>query len=141
MARPTDHPRHAASGSREVEKGRRFVLQALHEGAAVREQLHQRQGQVPSAAGVRMLRRICGAIAVAALLLEPSSIRADVDDCREAIRALKSARSDIASAFKTYGSCVANSDGHDDCSSEFGSLRSAQDDFESAVSSYEGECS
>jgi hypothetical protein len=31
------------------------VLQALHEGPAVREFLHQRQGQVPPAAGVRML--------------------------------------------------------------------------------------
>jgi hypothetical protein len=45
------------------------VLQALQQGAAVREQLHQRQRQVPQAAGVCMLKRslvrLSSAVAVA----------------------------------------------------------------------------
>lgn len=74
-------------------------------------------------------------------VLWPATIRADVEECREAIRSFKSARSDIADSLRRYANCVSGSDGHDDCSSEFNSLRSAQDDFEEAVSSYESECS
>jgi hypothetical protein len=110
----------------------------------VRKHMHQRQGEVPSTTGVRMLRRptrAMAALSALVTLMSPVTLRADVEDCRDAIQSFKSARSDIASALQSYVSCVSGSDGHDDCSSEFGTLNSAQDDFESAVSSYEGECS
>lgn len=110
----------------------------------MRKHLHQREGEVPSAAGMRMLRqsaRAMAALSTIVALTSPATLRADVEDCRNAIQTFKSARSDIASALQSYVSCVSGSDGHDDCSSEFGTLTSAQDDFETAVSSYEGECS
>ena len=86
-----------------------------------------------------MKRSVLPAICIAILL--PVVVHADVEDCREAIRAFKSARSDIFDSLKRYANCVAGSDGHDDCSSEFSSIRSAHDDFENAVSSYGSECS
>ena len=98
-----------------------------------------------TAAGVCVLGggalRLVAAMAVCLAFAAPSSLRANVSDCRDAISAFNSARSEIASAFRTYGSCVSGSDGHDDCSSEFSTLHSAQDEFESAVSTYESECS
>jgi hypothetical protein len=90
---------------------------------------------------MRMLRRaISAVVALTLVAMFPPAILADVDSCREAIRQFKSARADIASAFRTYGNCVSGSDGTEDCSSEFGQLRLAQDDFESAVSSYQSDC-
>lgn len=73
-------------------------------------------------------------------LASPGALRADVEDCRDAISSFKSARSDIAGALQAYVACVSSSNGHDDCSSEFDTLRSAQDDFESAVSNYDSNC-
>jgi hypothetical protein len=67
-------------------------------------------------------------------------VRAGVRDCRDAISSFRSARSDVATAVRTYATCIADSDGHDDCSSEFSTLQSAHDDFESAVASYQSDC-
>ena len=83
------------------------------------------------------MRRV---LAVCLLLLVGAPARADIGDCRDAMGGLRSARSDIASALKTYTSCIAKSDGHEDCSFPFSTLQSAQDDFESAVSEYELDC-
>ena len=110
----------------------------------MRQHLHQLQGQVQEPAGVRMLRRlarIAVAVGMVAALSFSGALRADVEDCRDAISAFKSARSGIAGALQAYVACVTGSDGDDDCSVEFGALSSAQDDFESAVSNYEGDCS
>lgn len=85
--------------------------------------------------------RLVVALGMIAALSCPVALRADVEDCRDAIRSFKSARSDIAGALQAYMACVSSSDGHDDCSSEFGALRSAQDDLEDAVASYGSDCS
>jgi hypothetical protein len=87
----------------------------------------------------RVSRLVMALVLVAAM--PSTALRADVDDCREAIRAFKSAREEIATTVRAYANCVAGSDGHDDCSSEFDALKSAHDDFESGVSQYASECS
>jgi len=80
---------------------------------------------------------ICGL----ALAIASSVAAADPSECREAINAYDSARSDVSDALRAYAHCIADSQGHDDCSSEFSRLHSAHDDFESAVSQYETACS
>ena len=92
---------------------------------------------------VLVLYRRAARIALALLItaVPSAAIRADVDDCREAIRAFKSARAEIASNVQAYVDCVSGSDGHDNCSSEFETLKSAHDEFEDGVSKYESECS
>jgi hypothetical protein len=58
-----------------------------------------------------MLKKLLQTATLATLVIAiPFAIKADVEDCREAIRAFKSAGSDIADAFRTYGQCVSNSD-------------------------------
>jgi hypothetical protein len=75
------------------------------------------------------------------LALYGNVARSDTDECRDALDHYNSARSDVSSALRQYGRCVADSKGHDDCSVEFSTLHSAQDDFESAVSEYQDKCS
>jgi uncharacterized protein YfcZ (UPF0381/DUF406 family) len=79
-------------------------------------------------------------LAILAAVFAIIEVRADPDDCREAVDQFKSARSEVSDALQSYASCVSGSDGHEDCSSEFSTVNSTQSDFESAVSSYEGDC-
>jgi hypothetical protein len=69
-----------------------------------------------------------------------SAVRADPEECREAINQYNTAKSDVSDALRAYANCVSDSQGHDDCSSEFSTLQSAHSDFESAVSAYESDC-
>ncbi len=85
-------------------------------------------------------KRYIAVLLIMLLICAPSAIWADVESCRGAIRSFKSAKVDIASAYRAYGNCVSSSDGQEDCSSEFRNLKSAQDDFEEAVSSYQTDC-
>ena len=79
--------------------------------------------------------------ATLALLLSGSPLRADPEECQNAIQSYNSALDDLTTALRSYTTCVDDSQGHDDCSIEFSRVRSVQDDFESAVSSYESDCS
>jgi hypothetical protein len=80
---------------------------------------------------------VCG---IALLVSSDRVIRADPENCRDAVDQYRSAKIEVFDAVKTYASCIRDDDGHDDCSTEFSSLQSEQDDFESAVSEYESEC-
>jgi hypothetical protein len=63
----------------------------------------------------------------------PEDCRAAIDDYDEALR-------DVASALRSYSSCVSGSRGKDDCSLEFLRVRSAQSDFEDAVQHVRRDC-
>ena len=80
-------------------------------------------------------------LASLAIVMACERTTADTESCRNAIEEFDNARSGIVASFRSYGSCISSSDGHDDCSSEFSQLQSNQDHFESAVSDYEGDCS
>jgi hypothetical protein len=56
------------------------MLQALHQGAALREHLHQRQEQVQKRAGLRMLGRAFATVALSSLAFIPA---ADAQWCSE----------------------------------------------------------
>lgn len=86
------------------------------------------------------MRIAYAAFAVALVLAPPTGSKADTDECPDAIQNYNSAVSDIATAIRSYTSCVSDSKGHDDCSSEFSSVQSAQSDFEDAVSRYGSDC-
>ena len=85
--------------------------------------------------------KYAAAVVLLAIVLFGASTKADVEDCREAIRNFRTVRADVIDALRRYADCIASNDGHDDCSGEFYAVRSAQDDFEDAVSTYESECS
>jgi hypothetical protein len=69
-----------------------------------------------------------------------SAVRADPEECREAIDKYNAAKNDVADALRAYANCVSDSRGHDDCSLEFSTLQLAQSDFENAVLAYGSDC-
>ncbi len=77
---------------------------------------------------------------IAAMLMLPTDVRADPDECQEALTSYKTAIGDVSDNLSLYSRCISDSAGHDGCSLEFGNLRSAQDDFETAVAAYESDC-
>ena len=70
-------------------------------------------------------------LASLAIVMACERTTADTESCRSAIEEFDNAGSSIVASFRSYGSCISSSDGHDDCSSEFSQLQSNQDDFES----------
>jgi hypothetical protein len=93
--------------------------------------------QLISVAEFRAVRSMMPFVLVALLC---SQARADPQQCREAVKAYKSARRDVSEALRSYVDCLSNSRGHEDCASEFSRLQTAQIDFETAVSGYEQDC-
>jgi hypothetical protein len=74
------------------------------------------------------------------VILQASPVRADPQECQEALNTYNSAISDLSQALKIYSECLSDSQGHDDCSMQFATLQTAQDSFSTAVSGYQASC-
>jgi hypothetical protein len=73
-------------------------------------------------------------------LVGAHAVRADPDECREAVHKYRSAENAVNAALPVYGDCVANSGGRDECENEFSTLQSAQENFEFAASNFKDDC-
>jgi len=87
-----------------------------------------------------MIVNRAGAFGLLLTFMLVSAVRADPEECREAIDKYNAAKSDVSTSLRGYANCVSDSRGHDDCSLEFSTLQLAHSDFESAVLAYGPDC-
>jgi hypothetical protein len=73
-------------------------------------------------------------------LISTDGVRADPEECRDAVHKFQTATTAVDAALSVYGACVGYSHGRDECSNAFYSLQSAQQNFEYAVWDYKDDC-
>jgi hypothetical protein len=87
-----------------------------------------------------MSKWLIAALGLSLPLISTQDVRADPEECLDAVHKYQTATTAVDAALSVYGACVGSSRGRDECWNAFYSLQSAQQNFEYAVWDYKDDC-